>query len=67
MDFGSVPQWLETCHWLQSNIKNHLAHCEVLKRCEGVGRLLLRRPGESVNMVAPPTKNKDNNGKDDNV
>lgn len=27
---------------------------KVLKRCEGVGRLLLRRPGESIAMSAPP-------------
>ncbi|KAJ9590928.1 hypothetical protein L9F63_016026 [Diploptera punctata] len=62
VDFGSVPQWLETCQWLQSNIRNHLARCEVLRRCEGVGRLLLRRPGESVNMMAPQNKSKDNKG-----
>ncbi|PSN39904.1 hypothetical protein C0J52_07942 [Blattella germanica] len=62
VDFGSVPEWVETCEWLQSDIRNHLAHSEVLRRCEGVGRLLLRRPGESVNMIAPPSKNEDTKG-----
>jgi hypothetical protein len=63
VDFGSVPNWLEGCVQLQAKVRNHLVHSEVLRRCEGVGRLLLRRPGEPVAMVAPVSTNKDNAGK----
>lgn len=52
VDFGSVPDWLVGCPWLQTEVRNHLAHSEVLRRCEGVGRLLLRHPGEPIAMVS---------------
>lgn len=63
VDFDSVPDWLEGCAWLPTEVRNHLVHCEVLRRCEGVGRLLLRRPGEPIAMVAPVSANKNNTGK----
>ncbi|XP_069674313.1 uncharacterized protein [Periplaneta americana] len=63
VDFGSVPDWLEGCTWLLTEVRNHLVRSEVLRRCEGVGRLLLRRPGELVAMVAPPDVRKDNKDK----
>ncbi|KDR08854.1 Coiled-coil domain-containing protein 142 [Zootermopsis nevadensis] len=62
VDFDSVPDWLEGCAWLPTEVRNHLVHCEVLRRCEGVGRLLLRRPGEPIAMVAPVSANKNNTG-----
>jgi hypothetical protein len=62
VDFGSVPDWLEGCPWLQTEVRNHLAHCEVLRRCEGVGRLLLRHPGEPIAMVAPISASKGKTG-----
>jgi len=62
VDFGSVPNWLEDCTWLESVVRNRLAHSEVLRRCEGVGRLLLRCPGEPVAMISPVTANKGSAG-----
>jgi hypothetical protein len=63
VDFGSVPDWLEGCPWLQTEVRNHLAHSEVLRRCEGVGRLLLRHPGEPIAMVSPISTSKGKTGK----
>lgn len=62
VDFGSVPNWLEGCTWLESVVRNHLARGEVLRRCEGVGRLLLRCPGEPVAMISPVSANKGSAG-----
>ena len=62
VDFGSVPNWLEGCTWLESVVRNHLAHSEVLRRCEGVGRLLLRCPGEPIAMISPVSANKGRTG-----
>jgi hypothetical protein len=62
VDFGSVPDWLEGCPWLQIEVRNHLAHSEVLRRCEGVGRLLLRHPGEPIAMVSPISATKGKTG-----
>jgi hypothetical protein len=62
VDFASVPNWLEGCTWLESAVRNHLARSEVLRRCEGVGRLLLRCPGEPVAMISPVSANKGSAG-----
>lgn len=58
-----MPNWLEGCAWLPAEVRNHLVHCEVLRRCEGVGRLLLRHRGEPIAMVSPVSANKNNTGK----
>ncbi|XP_046384326.1 uncharacterized protein LOC124154558 [Ischnura elegans] len=52
-DFGSVHSWLEERITLSPELYRHLAQTEVLRRCEGVGRLLLRHPGEAISMVPP--------------
>ncbi|KAG8237836.1 hypothetical protein J437_LFUL002445 [Ladona fulva] len=52
-DFGSVQTWLEERITLSPELHRHLAQTEVLRRCEGVGRLLLRHPGEAISMVPP--------------
>ncbi|XP_066995148.2 uncharacterized protein [Anabrus simplex] len=52
-DFGAVPTWLMERVILPAELQHSLVKNEVLRRCEGVGRLLLRRPGEPINMVSP--------------
>ncbi|KAK6627798.1 hypothetical protein RUM44_010277 [Polyplax serrata] len=54
-DFGAVPTWLMERVQLPKELLNFLVSHEVLRRCEGVGRLLLRRRGESIRMSAPGT------------
>ncbi|XP_043282352.1 coiled-coil domain-containing protein 142 [Venturia canescens] len=49
-DFSFVDTWIMACPILSPNVGNHLLKNEVLRRCEGVGRLLLRNPGEAINM-----------------
>ncbi|XP_066581937.1 coiled-coil domain-containing protein 142 [Prorops nasuta] len=49
-DFASVSTWVTECPIISQNVRNHLLKNEVLRRCEGVGRLLLRHPGESIAM-----------------
>ncbi|KAK3932237.1 Coiled-coil domain-containing protein 142 [Frankliniella fusca] len=49
-DFGAVPTWLCERVSLPTELRAALLRHEVLRRCEGVGRLLLRRPGERVSM-----------------
>lgn len=51
-DFGAVPTWLCERVSLPTELRAALLRHEVLRRCEGVGRLLLRRPGERVAMTA---------------
>nr|CAD7409558.1 unnamed protein product [Timema cristinae] len=55
-DFGTVPSWLSERVTLSPEVLNSLLRHEVLRRCEGVGRLLLRRPGEHITMVTAPTR-----------
>ena len=50
-DFGAVPTWLQERAGLTPPVEKHLVRSEVLRRCEGVGRLLLRRPGEALDLV----------------
>lgn len=52
-DFGAVPTWLCERVSLPIDLRTALLRHEVLRRCEGVGRLLLRRPGERVSMSGP--------------
>ncbi|EFN79178.1 coiled-coil domain-containing protein 142 [Harpegnathos saltator] len=49
-DFAYVSTWVTECSIISQNIRNHLLKNEVLRRCEGVGRLLLRHPGEAIAM-----------------
>lgn len=50
-DFGYITTWLIDCPSIEENIRKRLIKNEVLRRCEGVGRLLLRCPGEKIKMV----------------
>ncbi|XP_047113122.1 uncharacterized protein LOC124789716 [Schistocerca piceifrons] len=58
MDFAAIPTWLEQQKDVSSSIQHYLMKHEVLRRCEGVGRLLLRRPGEPIPMVEHKTRSR---------
>ncbi|KAG7190741.1 hypothetical protein KM043_006813 [Ampulex compressa] len=49
-DFAYVSTWVTGCPIISQTVRNHLLKNEVLRRCEGVGRLLLRHPGEAIAM-----------------
>lgn len=50
-DFAHVGTWLNKCTIITEEVRKSMLKNEVLRRCEGVGRLLLRCPGEHVKMV----------------
>ncbi|XP_028129058.2 uncharacterized protein LOC114325248 [Diabrotica virgifera virgifera] len=50
-DFGYILVWLSEYPTITATMRKKLMKNEVLKRCEGVGRLLLRRPGERIKMT----------------
>ncbi|XP_034833081.1 uncharacterized protein [Maniola hyperantus] len=49
-DFNEVRVWLNSCKPLAASSKKHILQNEVLRRCEGVGRLLLHAPGDLISM-----------------
>ncbi|XP_052742125.1 uncharacterized protein LOC112044032 [Bicyclus anynana] len=49
-DFNEVRIWLNNCKHLAATSKKHMLQNEVLRRCEGVGRLLLHAPGDLISM-----------------
>ncbi|XP_034937778.1 uncharacterized protein [Chelonus insularis] len=60
-DFAFVSEWVTKCPIISQNVKEHLLKNEVLRRCEGVGRLLLRHPGEAIAMKKRITKRASDN------
>lgn len=46
-DFGAVPTWLME----RVEATPNLLCTEMLRRCEGVGRLLLSQPGHRIPMI----------------
>lgn len=50
-DFGHIVNWLMECPDVGETVRKKLVKNEVLRRCEGVGRLLLRCPGEKLKMT----------------
>lgn len=50
IDFGAIPVWIKEKVSVSNDIRQFLKSNEILRRCEGVGRLLLRQPGESIIM-----------------
>lgn len=50
MDFEHVETWTNNNATITSQMKEKLLNNEVLRRCEGVGKLLLRMPGERIKM-----------------
>lgn len=49
-DFAHVSEWLGECGTISHEMRSGMLKNEVLRRCEGVGRLLLRSPGEHIKM-----------------
>lgn len=50
VDFAAIPIWLEEKVDIAEDTRQLLKTSEILRRCEGVGRLLLRQPGECIVM-----------------
>lgn len=50
-DFAHVGTWLVNSTIVSQSIRKKLVKNEILRRCEGVGRLLLRCPGDHLKMV----------------
>ncbi|XP_012222810.1 coiled-coil domain-containing protein 142 [Linepithema humile] len=61
-DFAYVSAWVTECAIISQNVRNHLLKNEVLRRCEGVGRLLLRHPGEAIAMQKQLTRKTNDRG-----
>lgn len=49
-DFAYVSKWISECGTITQEMRNKMLKNEVLRRCEGVGKLLLRSPGEHIKM-----------------
>ncbi|XP_047997538.1 uncharacterized protein LOC125235137 [Leguminivora glycinivorella] len=49
-DFNEVRNWLTECKHLSAAARKQMLQNEVLRRCEGVGRLLLHAPGDLISM-----------------
>ncbi|XP_052867955.1 uncharacterized protein LOC128273922 [Anopheles cruzii] len=55
-DFDGVAEWINACTTLDERIRDTLSHHEVLRMCEGVGKLLLRKPEETISILPSPSK-----------
>lgn len=49
-DFAFVSKWISDCATITEDMRKAMLKNEVLRRCEGVGKLLLRSPGEHIKM-----------------
>jgi Coiled-coil protein 142 len=64
-DFDGVAEWINQCPAItEDQHRAQLAKHEVLRMCEGVGRILLRKPDEVISMLPSPKhfKRGENNG-----
>ena len=52
-DFEGVSEWIIACKDVQPEHVDILAKHEVLRTCEGVGKILLRKPFEIIPMTEP--------------
>ncbi|XP_045473428.1 uncharacterized protein LOC123679911 [Harmonia axyridis] len=50
LDFAHIKNWIGSCAIIDNKMKKKMMKNEILRRCEGVGKLLLRRPGEPIKM-----------------
>lgn len=50
-DFDGVSEWIRTCRYVRPEHVEILAKHEVLRTCEGVGKILLRKPFEVISMI----------------
>ncbi|XP_035900175.1 uncharacterized protein LOC118506736 [Anopheles stephensi] len=55
-DFDGVAEWINACEALDERLRDTLSHHEVLRMCEGVGKLLLRKPEETISILPSPSK-----------
>lgn len=56
-DFDGIADWIQKCILLPEEHREKLSRHEVLKVCEGVGKILLRQPDEIISMF-PTTRPK---------
>lgn len=62
-DFDGVSQWILACNYIQKDHIEILAKHEVLRMCEGVGKILLRKPDEVISMMSEIKLTKSSNGR----
>ncbi len=61
-DFDGVSQWILSCNDVQKDHVEILSKHEVLRMCEGVGKILLRKPDEVISMMSEIKLTKAMNG-----
>lgn len=57
-DFEAIAEWIENNKEVPDAYRDKLMKHEVLRYCEGVGKILLREPEEVISMFPSPTKAK---------
>ncbi|KAG5685028.1 hypothetical protein PVAND_014231 [Polypedilum vanderplanki] len=57
-DIEAIGEWIENCNEFPDTYREKLMKHEVLRYCEGVGKILLREPEEVISMFPSPTKAK---------
>lgn len=57
-DVEAIAEWIENCKEVPDIHREKLMKHEVLRYCEGVGKILLREPEEVISMFPSPTKAK---------
>lgn len=57
-DFEAIVEWIENNKEVPEAYREKLMNHEVLRYCEGVGKILLREPEEVISMFPSPTKAK---------
>jgi hypothetical protein len=57
-DFEGIAEWIENNKEVPDTYREKLMKHEVLKYCEGVGKILLREPDEVISMFPSPSKAK---------
>lgn len=57
-DFEGIAEWIENNKEIPEAFREKLMKHEVLRYCEGVGKILLREPDEVISMFPSPTKAK---------
>lgn len=50
-DFNGVWEWITACTEVPKEHMDRLSNHEALRMCEGVGKILLRRPEEIIPMA----------------
>ncbi|XP_055382407.1 uncharacterized protein LOC129612681 [Condylostylus longicornis] len=67
-DFDGVSEWIITCPSILNEHVDRLSRHEVLKMCEGVGKILLRKPEEIMSILpSPKFRKQDDDNADENT